>query len=109
MDADLRVPWVFCRPTPGLCTDGRKLDVQLGPSHASWQPAEAAINYRLLYSSKQVAQGQSQAVPDSDLLQNAQNNTSGGGLHTTSEHGTISSTSGTPKDHSTYQALLGTN
>ena len=47
------------------------LGVQLGPSYVYPAPAEAATNYELLCSSKQVAQSQSLAAPDIGLHQSS--------------------------------------
>lgn len=46
-----------------------RFGVQFGPSHVHSGPAEAGKNCGWLCSSKQVAQGWAQAVPDIDLHQ----------------------------------------
>lgn len=79
---------------------------------------EAAITCGLLCSSKQVAQGQSQAVPDVGLHKSLPRgpitNTHSGGLHTTLEQDPVSSTAAhsgrsrqTPGPAGVYSALWG--
>lgn len=112
-NAVIRVLWIFYRPVPRLCTDVRKCWWVGWPLPCILILAKAAIKCRLVYSSKQVAQGQSQAVPDTDLPQSPSQEAPE--QHTwwqTSDHirsYSISSTSSIPKDFSSYQALLGTN
>lgn len=64
------VPWALCRPVPGLSAKESWPWCTACLSYTHPAPAEAVTYCGLLFSFRQVAQGQSQAVSDTDQHQN---------------------------------------
>lgn len=87
------------------------LGVQLGPFHAHPDPAKAATNCGLHYSSKKVARVSCKQcltlTCTQETLPRVYRTKPTGRLQTTSVHNPINSINGIHKDLSRYQALIG--